>query len=158
MKILVTGDTHGDNRLILEAIIEEGPDLIIHLGDYTKDAETLFKALSIPINTVRGNGDFESTYPLEIALEVGGKKIFLTHGHKYRVKEGIDKIYYRALELGVDIALFGHTHIPLLVEEGPLYIMNPGSPTLPRDIKRKKTYGLISLGEKILCQIKEIKD
>lgn len=158
MKILVTGDTHGDNRLILELILEEKPDRIIHLGDYTKDGEILFKALDIPINIVRGNGDFESSYPLEELLEISGKKIFFTHGHSYKVKAGIDRIYYRALELGSHIALFGHTHIPLLVEEENLCIMNPGSPSLPRSLDRKKTYGIINIGEEISCQIKKIKD
>lgn len=156
MKILVTGDTHGDNRLILECMLKERPDSIIHLGDYTKDAEILFKALDIPIDIVRGNGDFEGNYSMEEVLKISGKKIFITHGHKYGVKQGIDKIYYKAMEVGADIALFGHTHVPLLLKESNIYIMNPGSPSLPRSLERKKTYGIINIGEKISCEIKEI--
>ena len=57
----------------------------------------------------------------EKIIEVCGKKIFITHGHFYGVKEGMQRLLYRGLELKVDIALYGHTHISnILFEEGML--------------------------------------
>ena len=35
-------------------------------------------------------------------------------------------------ELGCNVALYGHTHIPKLDYDGKLYIINPGSPSCPR--------------------------
>ena len=37
------------------------------------------------------------------------------------------------MELGVDMILFGHTHIPIDIEEDGIKIMNPGSPSFQGD-------------------------
>ena len=39
-----------------------------------------------------------------------GIKIFFTHGHKWGVKYSTDRLFYKAKEIGAQIALFGHTH------------------------------------------------
>ena len=66
-------------------------------------------------------------------IEIEGKKFLITHGHKYTVKYGLDKIYYRGLELGVDGVIFGHTHRKVALKEGNVWIINPGSPSIPKD-------------------------
>lgn len=158
MKIVIVSDTHGNNKEVLVSILEdEKPDLLIHLGDYVEDGEKISKILEVPSVIVKGNGDFRSNYPEDRVIEVEGKKIFLTHGHRYDVRYSIDKIYYRALELGADIVLFGHSHIALNTWEDGILIMNPGSPSLPRDINRTKSYGVIKIGEDIKSEIVEIK-
>lgn len=157
MKIAVMSDTHGHNKNIIEAILAmDKPDLLIHLGDYTKDGENISKILGIPVAIVKGNGDYDSPYKEDEVIEVKGKKIFLTHGHRHGVVRNLDNLYYRALELEVDLALFGHTHIPVNLKYDNIIIMNPGSPSLPRGGSNIKTFGLIEIDENINTKILNI--
>ena len=67
------------------------------------------------------------------------KGLLLTHGHRYSVKSGYDALLARAVEVGADIVVFGHTHVPFLktipkgtevsgkILERPTYLFNPGS-------------------------------
>lgn len=110
-------------------------DMLIHLGDYCFDMDKLSKKYKQPFETVAGNNDFVSNPVLEKTLVLGGRKIFLTHGHKYSVHYGIDKLYYKGLEEEASIVLFGHTHRQYLAREGNMLILNPGSTSLPRDSK-----------------------
>lgn len=157
-RILVISDTHGMNKEVLESILEvEKADLIIHLGDYVEDGEKIANTLGLPYIIVKGNGDFKSKYPEERIIDIEGKKIFLTHGHKYDVRSSLDRIYYRASELDTDIAIFGHSHIAINTEENGIILFNPGSPSLPRGIDRIKSYGVIRISEEIDADIVRIK-
>ena len=80
----------------------------------------------------------------------------MTHGHRYNVRFNYTSLYYKGLELKADIVLFGHTHVPLNIKENNLIIMNPGSPSLPRSQDRKKTFGIIEIGDRIKTEIVEI--
>lgn len=46
MKILVISDTHGSYEALLDSIIYEEFDMIIHLGDYVEDGEAICEYLS----------------------------------------------------------------------------------------------------------------
>lgn len=154
MRIAVVSDTHSHNKGIIETLSSmERMDLLIHLGDFVGDGEKISKALGLPAVIVRGNGDLSSSYKDYELIELEGKKIFLTHGHLFQVRFNINKLYYKALELGADIALFGHTHIPVNLARDDLIIMNPGSPSYPRGGSLKKTFGLIELAEDIKTEI-----
>ena len=41
-------------------------------------------------------------------------------------------LVYKAMELEVDVMIFGHTHRFFLNEFEGVVLLNPGSPTLPR--------------------------
>lgn len=154
MKIAVISDTHGNNKDIIEALVSiDKPDMLIHLGDYVEDGEKISKVLGIPITIVAGNGDPGSNYNEYELVEVNGKRILLTHGHRLNVVRNLDSLYYKALEMEADIALFGHTHVPVNVIYDDIIIMNPGSPSLPRGGSTSKTFGLIEIREKIETEI-----
>ena len=75
MKILVISDTHGDIEKA-EEVIKKNKDisLIIHLGDYFRDAQKLSGMFpEIPVEYIYGNSDFmiEDT-PAEKMLEYKG--------------------------------------------------------------------------------------
>lgn len=157
MRIAVVSDTHGNYKEFLEALVDhEDFDMLFHLGDYVEDGEKLKKILSIPTIIVKGNGDYWSNYKDDEIVEIGGKKILLTHGHKYNVRFNYSNLYYRGLELNAELVLFGHTHVPLNIEENNLIIMNPGSASSPRTHDRIKTFGIIEIGETITTEIVEI--
>ena len=154
MKLVVISDTHGENKDIINAITTmDKPDMLIHLGDHAEDGEKISKILEIPIVIVKGNCDHTSKYKDTELIELKGKKLFLTHGHKYHVRGSLDKLYYSALEMGADLALYGHTHIPLNIIYEDLIILNPGSPSLPRGDSNTKTFGIIEIGEEIRTEI-----
>ena len=158
MKIFVVSDTHGSTREFIEKAISMGkPDFIIHLGDYVEDADKIEEAIGIKTVVVKGNGDyFHSEYDEDDILDIGDKKIFITHGHKYNVRYSVDNLFYKAKEVDADLVLFGHTHVPVFFEEHGIFIMNPGSASMPRGFNRKKTFGIIEIKEKILGSIIEI--
>ena len=157
MRIIVLSDTHGYiNNVVDKMMTMDKPDLIIHLGDNARDGEKVSQELGIESIVVKGNCDLDSIYNEDELIEIKGKKIFLTHGHRYDVNGGLNRIYYKGLEIGADIILFGHTHIPINIKEDNLIIMNPGSPTNPRKADKIPTFGLIDIKENIITSIIDI--
>ena len=70
MKILVFADSHGRSAGMFYAIENEKPDAVIHLGDYTGDADELERAYrAIPVYRVRGNNDYDPDIPLHKAQQ-----------------------------------------------------------------------------------------
>ncbi|NLK72258.1 MAG: metallophosphoesterase [Clostridiales bacterium] len=144
-KIMVISDTHGEIDEMLEQYNKlNDPDMIIHLGDYALDAKKIEREIGTTVVSVKGNMDGENSEVPHRIIEVEGYKILLTHGHKEKVKEGLTNLYYKALSLSCDIVLFGHTHIPLKIQEGSIFFINPGSITFPRG-GSKSSYALITL-------------
>lgn len=157
MRILVVSDTHRRQIDLIDRLIElQKPDLILHLGDNVEDGENISKIFGIETLIVKGNGDLHSDYPYDRIVDVEGKRIFMTHGHRYSVKMGFMSLYYKGLEVGADIVLYGHTHVPVNVNEKGIIIMNPGSPSLPRQKQKTKTMGLIEINGDITSEIIEL--
>ena len=128
IRIGVVSDSHGALALFEKAVNEMGNvHAIVHLGDCAHDAYSVSKALGRKIITLNGNCDFMSYEPISRILEMGGKRFFLTHGHKEHVKMGLTRLGYRAEAEGVDCALYGHTHIPGSVMFGSVLLINPGA-------------------------------
>ena len=149
MKLLVISDTHRNIENAVSLINKLKPDYVLHLGDVCEDSKRLSDIFpKLIVLSVIGNNDYSLMYPdfpLERVFEIGGKKIFMCHGHKYRVKLGIYSLLLRAKELNADIALFGHTHEKLLEKEDGIIILNPGS---------TRSYGIIEINdEKIDAKI-----
>ena len=151
MDILVISDSHGRadkvERLITERNIPTSA--LFFLGDGLRDLAWL-DTRGVPLYTVCGNCDLGSFgADDELLTELGGKRIFASHGHRYSVKSSYDRMAARAASLGADIMLFGHTHSPvsLTLEAGDtvggvtlekrLHILNPGS------IGYDSSYGLV---------------
>lgn len=157
MKILVLSDTHGKTE-IFPRIKEQvnDIDLVIHLGDNTKDVQQLKEEFLTDVYNVKGNCDYmDDITPEEKVINIYGKKIFLTHGHNYGVYESLNNIYYRAKELDVDIVLFGHSHIPISVNHEDILLFNPGSTALPRG-GSKRSFGIIEIESNVTAGIHNI--
>lgn len=145
MNILVLSDSHGRMANIKEAFARQvkRPDAVVFLGDGLRDL-SYCDIGGIPLFAVNGNCDvydlFGTLSPSdEIVMTLGGKRFLMVHGHAYGVKNGLGRLIAHAVEKDVDVALFGHTHVPLekYLPEGeseygillkkPLYLLNPGS-------------------------------
>lgn len=144
MRIGVISDTHRITSSIeqLGGLIKE-LDVVIHLGDNVDDVFLIKEFYKGKIINVKGNCDFSVKTPNDRLEKIGGKKIFITHGHRYNVKESLDKLRYKALETGANIVLYGHSHIAKIDFEEGIWYINPGSASLPRDGDR--SFAIISI-------------
>lgn len=134
IKVGVISDTHIPRRAkaLPDFVFEsfEGVDLILHAGDLlSEDVITDLETIA-PVYAVAGNNDsFEiyHKYGERRIVEVGGKRIGLTHGY------GRDKTHLNAyaefMEDYVDCIVFGHSHAPYNEALNGVLLFNPGSPT-----------------------------
>lgn len=146
MRIIVVSDTHRSFHALYEIVEKHHKEasLFIHLGDGEGEAEEITMAFpDIRLETVRGNCDFASLAPAERIIEAGGKKIFLCHGHTVGVKGGTYHLESSARSSGCSVALYGHTHVADNRYVDGLYVLNPGSPSCPRE--GRPSYGIIDI-------------
>ena len=131
----MVSDSH-DAHLWVERYLEkanrEGYDAVIHLGDGSGDVRWLQRRLRMPLIKVAGNCDFYSKEPREARPSFEGHRILAVHGDKYDVKYGYERLSYYAEEIGVDIALSGHTHRPFCEYVGRVLVVNPGALNMGR--------------------------
>ncbi len=148
MKILVISDSHGKNGRMELAIEQESPlDLIIHLGDLEGGEDLLEAIAPCPVEMVCGNNDFFSPYPREKIIEAGGVRIFMCHGHNYGVSMGTERLVQIALQNQCSVAMYGHTHCPMIEEDQGVTVVNPGSISYPRQTNRKPSYMIMEVTE-----------
>lgn len=158
MRIIVFSDTHGYSRAA-QKIFErnEDADAFIFLGDGERELDRM--KLCYPdkkILCVAGNCDYASMLPDNDIFMARDVKIFFTHGHNWGVKFSTDRLFYKAKEIGAQIALFGHTHCRYYSYEEGVHVLNPGSASCPRDGKAP-SYAFIDVTDKgIFCSHVEL--
>jgi putative phosphoesterase len=133
MKIGVLSDTHGDRKAIEQAVKAVGAaDLWLHAGDHCQDSRKIRELTGMPVVTVLGNCDgYASAKPDEF-IDLPGCRIWLTHGHRYNVRDGRDELLYWARTFTAQVVVYGHTHIPDVFWDQDLLVFNPGSASRPR--------------------------
>ncbi len=141
--ILILSDTHEHSHTVKRILEQSDPDLIIFCGDGLRDV--VYLDLPCPLYTVKGNCDAfihgADEVDNDFILPINGLRLYVTHGHRYDVKHGFEKLVARAVEVQADVVLFGHTHVPLerylpagnpaetygINLKKPIYLFNPGS-------------------------------
>jgi putative phosphoesterase len=152
VRIGVLSDTHipeaGDDLPAAAYAALAGSDLILHCGDLHSLVVVDRLERIAPVFAARGNGD--TYYPVPPkrpgvpedprvqethVLELEGFRIGLTHDledAEGRPEAFAEQLVERVFGERVDLALCGHTHVPLAWGlPGGIAILNPGSPTLP---------------------------
>lgn len=143
MKIMVVSDTHGNYLAPLTLLDGAGADMLIHLGDELADARLVEPLLEIPLLKVPGNCDHGATStPRELVETIAGRRILITHGDTYRVKNGLEHLIRKAAEIRAAVVLFGHTHTPCVQKENGILLVNPGTLMAGSDTK---SYALLTL-------------
>ena len=140
-KLLILSDSHNSTGAV-ERILHAESDAtaVIFLGDGLRDLEealTLYPKMKV--YAVAGNCDFGALEPLD------GLAAFYTHGHMYGVKYDLDTLTDAAAARGAEVALFGHTHIPVAEQRGKVFLFNPGS--CGRCYTGPNTYGVLTLDQ-----------
>ncbi|XMB66403.1 metallophosphoesterase [Mycoplasmatota bacterium zrk1] len=144
MKILVVSDTHGRTSDLIDIIEKNKFDKVIHCGDSEVDKMMFY----FDIDIVRGNSPSDDNFPDEKLITLNGLRIFITHGHNYRVNLGLRNLFQKAKTMKADIVCFGHTHVPLIEDKEGIIFINPGSLVRPRK-KSKASYMIIDLENSI---------
>lgn len=169
INLLIVSDSHGslDNVDYILKNIAPHYDALLFLGDGYRDFFRSGKCdCPIPFFGVRGNCDFgavQGTEPYggmqdELVLTFADRRILMTHGHKFSVKAGLERLEAYAAQKDIDIVLFGHTHSRheefLPKDESvffkrlkkPMYLFNPGS--LGRGYFNNSSFGTLYLTSK----------
>lgn len=143
MRIGVISDTHGD-RVAIRQVVRKVTDVAmwLHAGDCSQDAEYLKSLVNVPVVAVRGNCDGQTNAKIDEFVEVAGRQIWLTHGHRYGVKQGTQGLVEWGKVYEVDVVVYGHTHIVDNRWCEGIFLFNPGS-----------TYG-----NRVACGVLEIDD
>lgn len=132
MKILVFSDSHSGMHFMRRCVDAIKPQAMIHLGDYFDDGETLAELYPhIPMHQVPGNCDRYRCPPWmkpTLCYDVGGVRLYMTHGHKQGVKSSTALLVAEAHAMHAQAALYGHTHVAEnYQDETGMWVMNPGS-------------------------------
>ncbi|MBQ6591980.1 MAG: phosphodiesterase [Solobacterium sp.] len=150
MKYLVVSDIHGVSagaEAVLSAYEKHRPDAVLCLGDVLYhgprngvpggyDPVLVMEKLNPlwhDIICVRGNCDAEVDdmvlrFPvmgLYNILLLGRRRIVMSHGHIYGPQNHPDM-------MPGDVFLSGHTHVPTADAVDGVYLLNPGSVSLPK--------------------------
>ena len=146
MKVLIVSDTHGHDENLERAVMMETPfDMLVHCGD-VEGREIFIEALAeCPCIIVAGNNDFFTDLSHEEEITLEGHKMLVTHGHYYFVSRNHDRLVEKAREDNCQIAMYGHTHTPVIEEEDGILVINPGSLTYPRQRGRRPSYAVMEL-------------
>jgi putative phosphoesterase len=135
--MLIVSDSHGRTDGIGRLLAQiDRPDLILHLGDHQDPVAEIELEFECPVLGVAGNCDHGfsiSPLPAERLIVIAGFRIFMTHGHRYQVKQGLDHLVHTAVKppFSADLICFGHTHHQLDLEKFVagryVRLLNPGS-------------------------------
>lgn len=146
MKVLIVSDSHGLTKELqdLKERHDNEVDVMLHCGD----SELVSTSSEMKgFSAVRGNCDYDSSYPNDMQISFGDYQILLTHGHLYNVKMSLMNLRYRAEEAGAKIVCFGHSHIAVAELIDNILFINPGSIRLPR-MRREGTYAILEVMDK----------
>ena len=146
MKVFIVSDTHDKHRSLEMALEQVGEiDVFIHLGDIGDGLEHIDAIVDCEKYMIGGNNDFFSSLPREREFLIGNKRVFITHGHKYIKGLNLAGLVEAGRSRGVDIVMFGHTHMPYLERLSDLTLLNPGSISLPRQTDREPSFVLMEM-------------
>ena len=123
-QIGLISDTHGLVRPDVHDALA-GVELILHAGDVGGEAILSELGSIAPVRAVGGNTDPLGAPWLEdeLALEVGGVTIHVSHGHELGRPTPA-----RLLErYAADVIVYGHTHRQLITRVGDRLVVNPGA-------------------------------
>ena len=148
MRILVISDSHGRNDDVAGVIEQVGPiDMLIHCGDVERGDDYIRSLVDCPVHMVSGNNDYNLDLPAQDIFNIGDYKVLVVHGHTFYVYRGVERLKQYALQNGIDIVMFGHTHKPYIEIDEDVTILNPGSVSYPRQPDHMPTFLIMEIDD-----------
>ena len=147
-KIMIVSDTHRKHENLKEALKKEQPiDLLIHLGDAEGEEDYIRELCDCEVKIIAGNNDFFSDLSKEETCKLGIYNVLLTHGHYYYISVGLETLRQEVKGREIDIAMFGHTHRPVIEINDDVILINPGSISYPRQEGLHPTYIIMEIDD-----------
>ncbi|MCI5650433.1 MAG: metallophosphoesterase [Fusicatenibacter sp.] len=146
MRILIVSDTHGHTANLEKVIYKVGEiDVLVHCGDIEGNEDYIASLVDCPCYMVAGNNDWFSDLKREVEVDFDDFRVWITHGHNYGASMGTERLREEAEARGINVVMYGHTHRPLIEQEGNLSIVNPGSLSYPRQMGRKPSFLIMEI-------------
>ena len=166
MRIGVLSDTHQNIPYVQQSVgilRAQGIEKLVHLGDDYEDMEVV-RQLDLPL--LRVPGIFSSYYignaiPNRLIEEIEGWKVLLTHSPISHENDLLSDIAPEDIVKteGIDLVLYGHTHIPKIEERDGVIWFNPGHLRIEDRKGFPASWGIIDLGkDRIRCGIVTLVD
>ena len=137
--LVVLSDTHrteGTGLVGAAADAVDDADLVLHAGDFTAEPVLdAFHDAATDLRAVYGNRDSDAVsdrLPEATTLSYAGVRIAATH----RQRGAATGLAMFGRERGADLVVSGHTHRPVVDEEGDVTLLNPGSHADPRGARQ----------------------
>lgn len=123
MLIVIASDVHGSSFRLrtLEKAYPQA-DLFLCAGDFNDPDFDQNPWLS-----VAGNNDRPGLLPQTRIVKTGQGNIYMEHGDRYPAKIRVTRLAEQARQNDCQVAVFGHTHRPLIEQHENVYVINPGS-------------------------------
>jgi putative phosphoesterase len=142
IELVLISDSHGRDEVFEELRLKHpNADAYLHAGDSECDQATLGAFIS-----VQGNNDRYFDHPIERFFDFEGVKVWMSHGHQVPIFQAPQRLSVRARELGVQLCLYGHSHVFKVIQEKDLTLVNPGSIHYNRD-GSEPSYALIHIDQ-----------
>ncbi|MGD0153165.1 MAG: phosphodiesterase [Thermacetogeniaceae bacterium] len=165
MRIGIISDTHGSVVAWEQALdLFRDVELIVHAGDVLyhgprnplpvsyepKKLASLINNAPVPVIIARGNCDAEVdqvmvNWPLQSPyafIQVDGLRLLVNHGHTSTPEQ----MLAQAQRHFANLFVFGHTHLATLTKSDGVLMLNPGSPSLPKDERETATVAVADGG------------
>ena len=129
-RIVVISDTHHDvARLERLLPVINGTDRLVFCGDGVSDIMRIRGRITVPIVCVKGNNDFCFNMQINDIATVafGSTRAFVTHGHRYGVRQGLAQLLELSILNDYKLVFFGHTHAYTDVTHSGVRFINPGA-------------------------------
>ena len=172
MRVGVISDTHNPSvgpeppPEVLSAF--KGVDAIIHAGDiYVPSCldwlEEIAPVYAVELEAGAHFKEDPRVVEKTRVVQLGGHTIGITHdllvpGMAQEITEysplsthfpedaDLSAALETVFDAGVDIVIFGHTHYPVVEEFQGVLMVNPGSPSLPKQLRRLGQVAILELG------------
>jgi putative phosphoesterase len=172
MRVGVISDTHNPSVGVEPppevAAAFQGVDLILHAGDIYSHAcldwlETIAPVYAVELGAEAHFEDDPRVVDKKRVLHLEGHTIGMIHdlmvpGMTQEVTEhsplskhfpptgNLSKALNTVFDAAVDIVIFGHTHHAVVEEYQGILMLNPGSPKLPKQMRRLGQVAILELG------------
>ncbi len=172
MRVGVISDTHNPSvgaeppPEVISAF--DGVDVIIHAGDIYQPScldwlEKIAPVYAVELGADAHFKDDARVVDMSRVLELEGHSIGLVHdlmvpGMAQEITEfsplskhfpqeaNLSEALGKVFDADVGIVIFGHTHYPVVEEFQGVLMVNPGSPSLPKQIRRLGQVAVMELG------------
>ncbi len=127
-KLVVISDLHhGADNLVRIIPIINTSDYLIFCGDGLDELMLFRDEICVPMACVKGNNDRGTTMAEMASIILGGSRVFVTHGHRQNVRQGLSSLLNAAKLKSCNMVFFGHTHVYCDYVYDGVHFINPGA-------------------------------